>query len=103
MRAATVHDFFNIIAVLVLLPIELTFNFIEKSASYFTTVLYGSVEGVKYSSPIKAAIKPPVYHFLKLHLSPISPDFAAILMILAAGVIIIFLTDNDCKKYEILY
>ena len=43
--------------------------------------MYGSVEGVvKYSSPIKAAIKPPVA-FLKNTFKSIDADYAAILMI----------------------
>ena len=87
--AATVHDFFNILAVLILLPLELTFNFIEKMAKYFSALMYGSVEGVKYSSPIKAAIKPPVA-FLKSSFKSFDADYAAIMMILAAGIIIIF-------------
>ena len=56
--AATVHDFFNILTVAVLLPIELATGYLEKTAVYMSNMLYGSVSGFKFSSPIKAAIKP---------------------------------------------
>jgi sodium-dependent phosphate cotransporter len=56
--AATVHDFFNILTVAVLLPIELMTGYLEKSAVFISSLLYGSMSGYKFSSPIKAAIKP---------------------------------------------
>ena len=56
--AATVHDFFNILTVAVLLPFELATGFLERSAIAISDLLYGSVSGFKFSSPIKAAIKP---------------------------------------------
>ena len=56
--AATIHDFFNILSVLVILPIELMTGFIGKLASSWAISLYGNVSGYKFSSPLKAAIKP---------------------------------------------
>ena len=53
---ATVHDFFNYLAVLVLLPLELATGFLEKSATALTSILPG-VGGADYDSPIKGAIK----------------------------------------------
>lgn len=87
--AATVHDFFNILSVLILLPIELMTGFIEKSAAGLASLMYGSVSGIKYSSPVKAAIKPPV-KFLKTQTSElVGADLSGIVMMIVAGAIII--------------
>ena len=55
---------------------------------YLTTMIYGNLSGVTYKSPIKAMIKPPV-KALKSGLLDLFPNFAAFLMILTAGAIII--------------
>jgi sodium-dependent phosphate cotransporter len=52
---ATMHDFFNLIAVVVLLPIELLTGFLQKAATALTGML-GGTAGVAYHSPIKAFI-----------------------------------------------
>ena len=57
-QAATIHDFFNLLAVLVLFPIEYFFGVIEKSASWLGVLLFGSISTDEvFKSPIKAAIK----------------------------------------------
>ena len=53
---ATVHDFFNYLAVLVLLPFDLFTGFLQTSATAMTSMLSG-VGGADYDSPIKGAIK----------------------------------------------
>ncbi|MFT4531161.1 MAG: sodium-dependent phosphate cotransporter [Thalassolituus oleivorans] len=54
--AATVHDFFNLIAVAVLFTIEMATGFLEKSAhSIANSLAIGG--GGSYKSPIKAAVK----------------------------------------------
>ncbi len=57
--AATVHDFFNVLAVLVLLPIELATGFLGKTAESLTGAMLGG-PGTKFKSPIKEAVKWPV-------------------------------------------
>ena len=52
---ATCHDFFNFIAVAVLLPLELFTGFLEKTASQLTSMV-GGLGGAEYDSPIKGAI-----------------------------------------------
>ena len=54
---ATVHDFLNIIAVIIFLPLELATGFLQKSAAYLACYFYGT-ETVAYKSPIKEALKP---------------------------------------------
>ena len=99
--AATVHDFFNIITVAVLLPLELATGFIQKMATVLSSVLYGSSSGIAYKSPIKAAIKPPV-KVLKTALVDLSADLAPALMIIAAGIIIISALTLIVKNMKVL-
>jgi sodium-dependent phosphate cotransporter len=53
---ATVHDFFNYLAVLILLPLEIFTGYLQNSATWLASVLSG-VGGADYDSPIKVAIK----------------------------------------------
>ncbi len=56
--AATVNDFFNVFAVLILFPIEIAFGLLEKTATGLGTLLFGSVSANEvFKSPIKTAIK----------------------------------------------
>jgi len=57
--AATVHDFFNLICVAVLFPLELATGILEKSATMMSG-LFSGIGGVKFTSPIKLATKPAV-------------------------------------------
>ncbi len=57
--AATVHDFFNVIAVIVLLPIELITGFLSSIATGISDRLVGSA-GSEWKSPIKKWVKEPV-------------------------------------------
>jgi sodium-dependent phosphate cotransporter len=53
---ATVHDFFNYMAVVVLLPLELLTGFLRRSAEALASLLQG-MSGAEYESPITGAIK----------------------------------------------
>ena len=54
---ATVHDFFNVLSVAVLLPLELVTHWMQRSASFLASVFYG-VEASAFVSPFKVAVKP---------------------------------------------
>jgi len=56
---ATVHDFFNLICVLVLFPLELATGFLQKMATGLAS-LFVSFGGIKFSSPVKILTKPTV-------------------------------------------
>jgi len=57
-QAATIHDFFNVLAVLILFPIEYFFGLLEKSSSWLGLMLFGTLSTEEvFKSPIKAAIK----------------------------------------------
>ena len=56
--AATHHDIFNVLSVIILLPLELAFGLIEKAATGLGTLLFGTISTEEvFKSPIKAAIK----------------------------------------------
>ncbi len=55
-EVATVHDFFNFMAVAVLLPLEMMTGFLRKLATFLASGLTG-FGGVQFESPIKGALK----------------------------------------------
>ncbi len=57
--AATVHDFFNVLAVALLLPLEIFFGIISGTAERISGRLVGAA-GTEWKSPIKAWVKEPV-------------------------------------------
>ena len=57
--AATVHDFFNVMAVVVLLPLELAFGVISSIAEFISEALVGA-SGTEWKSPVKQWVKAPV-------------------------------------------
>jgi len=55
--AATVHDFFNVLAALTLLPLEVLFHPIQRVAVFLQSMFEG-VGGMKMASPLKAILGP---------------------------------------------
>jgi sodium-dependent phosphate cotransporter len=55
--AATMHDFFNVMAVAILLPLELLFGILSKPATAIAERLAGGRFGGTFDSPIKGAVK----------------------------------------------
>ncbi len=53
---ATCHDFFNFMAVAVLLPAELMTGYLRRTAEALSTLL-GGVGGIEYESPLKGPLK----------------------------------------------
>ena len=54
---ATIHDFFNWMAVLILLPLELMTGYLARTAGFLESVLEG-VGGIKLFDPLKAVVRP---------------------------------------------
>lgn len=54
--AATVHDFFNLLAVFIFMPLELMFGLLQKSAEWLATLLVGSadmsMQGMDFMKPL---------------------------------------------------
>jgi len=58
--ASKVHDFFNILAVIILFPLEMMFHGIQRSSEWIANLLFGKIHNVdvlQAKSPIKAAVK----------------------------------------------
>ena len=54
---ATMHDFFNLITILVLFPLEQATHYLERTAGWLSSHLVDA-QGLEYHSPVKAAVKP---------------------------------------------
>ena len=68
--ASTVHDFYNILAVLILFPLEIAFGLLEKAATGLGTLLFGTISTDEiFNSPIKTAIKWGAKHLESLSLN----------------------------------
>lgn len=59
---STVHDFFNLLAVALFLPLEIATGWLAKSAGLLANVFYGSEVGA-FTSPVKMIVKPVVKSF----------------------------------------
>lgn len=57
--AATVHDFFNFLSVLIIFPLQLTTNFLGE-ISYQLEEVFEDVGGLDFLSPVKAITKPVI-------------------------------------------
>ena len=89
--AATIHDFFNILSVLVLFPLEVFTGVLEKLATGISSFLYGGFSGISYHSPVKAALKPlvkSIEHFV-MHTLGVSGSWAGIAIMIIGAVTII--------------
>ena len=71
-------------------------------AVYSSSLLYGSVAGFKYKSPIKAAIKPPVKAMKGFVLDTFGTDISGVVMMILAGVIIIAALGFIVKTMKVL-
>jgi len=59
--AATIHDFFNILSVVIFLPLEIAFGLLERFGSWLSGFFYGSGDAsIKSFNFVKAATKPVV-------------------------------------------
>lgn len=76
--AATVHDFFNIMSVILLLPLQLYTNFLGVSATFMAEI-FQDVGGLNFLSPIKALTKPMVAVFK----NGLGPELAWLMFIIA--------------------
>ncbi len=89
--AATIHDFFNLMAVVIFLPLEIMFGFLEKTAYAIAEVFVGggsmSMSGFNF---MKALVKPPIKLLSDNVFSPL-PDVLGGALMIALGVVTIFL------------
>jgi sodium-dependent phosphate cotransporter len=87
---ATVHDFFNYMAVAALLPLEMATGYLQKSATWLSSSLTG-FGGVEYDSPIKGVLKAALKPIKgAIHAVGDSERLQAVLLILVSGLLIYF-------------
>ncbi|MDJ0576904.1 MAG: Na/Pi symporter [Xenococcaceae cyanobacterium MO_234.B1] len=89
--AATIHDFFNLLSVVIFLPLEILFHPLEKSALFLAQNLYGGGSmSVKDLNFVKAATQPIVHLFKGItQFLPAPWDGIALIVL---GIALIFLT-----------
>lgn len=95
--AATVHDFFNLLTVVVMLPLELATGVLSNSAEWLAERLVGQ-GGASFESPIKKLVERPSDAVHDLVESMVSGTLlGVVLMVLALAMIFIalaFITKN---------
>ncbi len=89
--AATMHDFFNLIAVAILLPIEIATGFLQKTATRMAGMLPGGSDAT-FNSPIKGAVKWGAKQIQHLVEPFFSSETALGVALILVGIAIIFLT-----------
>jgi sodium-dependent phosphate cotransporter len=97
--AATMHDFFNVLAVAVILPLELWFGILSRPASAIANALAGEMGGGKFNSPIKGAVSWGAGHIESLLelITTHERTLGALLLIVGLGLIFVtlmFITKN---------
>ncbi len=84
---ATVHDFFNLICVSVMFPLEVATGFLHKLATLLADS-FVNVGGIKFTSPVKVATKPAVHLIKKfcVDMLPFNHTVGYILMLILSFV-----------------
>ena len=89
---ATMHDFFNLLTILVLFPIEQATRFLEHSATWFCGLLVGA-QGIEFTSPVKIIVKPLESLITRLLTEVLRlPDWGAGTALLVLALALIFLS-----------
>jgi len=88
---ATCHDFFNFIAVAVLLPLELLTGYLRRTAAFLADRV-GGAGGVEYQSPIEGVIALGVAPLERLARGLFPAGRGAGIVLLALSAVLIYLT-----------
>ena len=88
--SSTVHDFFNILAVLIFFPLEMIFGFLEKSAIFLGNVFFTEISEKPFESPIKQAVSWAVNHLKEFVHNIIDSDWALLIISVAITLIMLF-------------
>lgn len=91
--ASTVHDFFNLAAVILLLPLELMFHPIQHSAQWLSSHLYGTVLPEPGSADVVGMLTKPVVSAIGMNgaLGSIDGGVLSASITILAGIAAIFL------------
>lgn len=94
--AATVHDFFNLLSVVIFLPLEMMFGLLEKLGSSLASLFVVENASMKGMNFVKAATA-PVVNTAKHMVENLSDGIGGIILILL-GIVMIFLTIHYVGK-----
>lgn len=90
--AATVHDFFNLVCVLIFLPLEVLFGLLEKTGAYLAEWMVGgssfSIGGLNFVKPL---VKPPV-KWIESTVSSTLPEMMTGTVMIVLGILVVFLS-----------
>lgn len=89
--AATMHDFFNLAAVAVLLPLELATGFLLRTATQVAEWLPAGSDAT-FDSPIKGAVKWGAARIEGVLTDIVSSETAVSIVFIVGGVVLIFVT-----------
>lgn len=88
--AATIHDFFNVLSVVIFLPLEIAFGFLDKTAVFLAEHIVGgdgmSMKGLNFIKPL---VSPPV-KFIKNTALDFLPELMTGIFMAVLGIIGIF-------------
>ncbi|MBT8438172.1 MAG: hypothetical protein KJO91_00480 [Gammaproteobacteria bacterium] len=97
-QAATVHDFFNLYAIVIFLPMEVLFHPLERAGGVVATWLAGDVDAsIQNANLVSAITKPVAQYFVGLFELVPNATFGALLVI-ALGVCLIILAVLDLGR-----
>ena len=88
--AATVHDYFNVLSVMILLPLEVVFGLLSNIAKWLAGAIGSDLPEVNSSSPIKDAVKAPI-RWIEAAIEGLRWESAAGPLLLVIGITLIFL------------
>ncbi len=90
--AATVHDYFNLLSVVIFLPLEIMFGLLEKMGTALSSLFIGGDSlSIKSFNMVKAATKPLVNLF-KDTAGAIADQPVAGVLLIAIGILFIFIS-----------
>ncbi len=90
--AATVHDYFNLLSVVIFLPLEIAFGLLEKMGTALSSLFIGTDSvSIKSLNVVKAATK-PVVNFFKDTTGAVADQPIAGILLISIGIILIFIS-----------
>ena len=88
--SSTVHDFFNMLAVLIFFPLEMMFGFLEKSAIFLGNIFFTEINEKPFESPIKQAVSWAVNHLKGFVHNIIDSDWVLLFVSVIITLIMLF-------------
>ncbi len=89
---STMHDFFNLLAVMIFMPLEMATGWLRTSATNVAHRIYGEAEGGKMANPLKdayRAVSNPVKEFVKDDLG-LSHTWAGTILLILSLIAVFF-------------